>query len=199
MALITDKSVFLHAPKCGGWWVRKIFKAANIPHHEVGHEHSHFPELLQYHPIEFYKRRLIFTFIRHPLSWYQSRWTFRMKTGWEMSHPLDFACSSNNFQTFINNVLKFQPGWFTSECGNYIRNTDRVGRLENLVSDMQSILEAAGEKFDPAILRTIHRLNDSDMDGKPSKYWAQYTPELAEKVLFSERSIVERFYKDYHA
>jgi hypothetical protein len=201
MALVTEKSVFLHIPKTGGIWIRHAFYACKIHYAEVGKEHTHFPELLELKPHGYYNDRFIFAFVRHPLAWYQSRWAFRIKSGWCAAHPLDYNCASNDFRTFVDNALKYRPtGWVTKEYNNYINTIPRqinyVGRTENIVEDTLESFKLAGEKYDEKIIRSIIRANDSDLDGKPSKYWATYTPELADRVMKVEHEIIERYYNN---
>lgn len=210
MALATDKLLFLHIPKTAGVWIRQAFKALNIHHYEIGHWHSHFPynstttRLYEYKPIEFYKDKFIFTFVRHPLSWYQSRWAFRMKQGWRASHhPLDFHCASNDFCRFVENALAYRPsGWVTEEYMNFIatppKRLDFIGRTENLIDDFIMALNLAGDSVDEKILRSMPRVNDSDMDGYSSKHWARYTRDLADRVMNVESVIINRFYNDYN-
>ncbi len=201
MALVTAKAVFLHTPKTGGTWIRTAIKECGIDHYEIGDTHSHFPELLQYKSLEFFKKRKIFTFIRHPLTWYQSRWAFRIKTGWQLQHPLDYSCASNDFRQFVRNALKFRPtGWVVSEFERYL-NADQlkieVGRIEELVPDFISIMKMSGYKVPKSVLSKIPIINDGGLDGRPSGYWARYTPELASEVNMVESKIITQYYHNY--
>lgn len=209
MALATDKSLFLHIPKTGGIWVRYAIKKLGIKFWEIGDQHAHFPKygeksrLLAFHDDEYYKEKYIFTFVRHPLSWYQSRWAFRMKHGWKPGlHPLDYNCASNDFRIFVKNVLNYSPrGWVTIEYLNYLDNTpkpiDFIGKTENLTKDLITALTLAGEDFDPEIIKQLPRANDSDLDGKSSSYWATYTEDLMRGVIAAESTIISRYYHDY--
>lgn len=201
MALVTDKLVFVHIPKCAGMFFRHVFKVCKIKHYEVADQHSHFPELLRHKPESFFTDKKIVSFVRHPLMWYQSRWAFRLKHGWKPQHPLDFNCASNDFQVFVDNLLRYKPdGWFAWECKMFIDaapRVDFVGRTENLVNDTISILKLAGEKFSERAIRSMPRVNDSDMDGKSSKYWARYTPTLARRVMIVESEVINRYYSDF--
>lgn len=202
MALATDRSIFLHIPKTAGVLIRHIFKICKISYTELGEQHSHFPEILRYQSPEFFKDRFLFSFIRHPLTWYQSRWAFRVKHGWKAQHPLDYNCASNDFHTFVENVLSYKPtGWLTWECQSFIdqcpRPIDFVGRVENLIEDIITVLTLAGEKFNPNTIKNCPRVNDSDMDGKSSKYWAVYTEKLAKRVLAVESEVINKYYSGF--
>lgn len=206
MALVTDRSVFLHIPKTAGLTIRHAYLANKIPHQEIGDQHSHFPELLRYQPVKFWKQRKIFAFVRHPLAWYQSRWAFRMKHGWQLRHPLDYNCASNDFRTFVENCLAYKPdGWFSWECRSYIdevsthldRPVDFVGRSEQTIADLTEFLELAGEKFSSKVLGSLPRVNDSDLDGYPSHHFATYSENLLRRVLVAEAEVVNRYYSGF--
>jgi len=201
MALATDKLIFLHIPKTGGVFFRHALKVCKIAHEEIGAQHDHFPEITRLKPAEFFQKRKIISFVRHPLTWYQSRWAFRIKHGWRAQHPLDFNCASNDFATFVDNVLKYQPnGWFSWECRMFLSQAPRldfVGRIERLVDDTISALTMAGEKFSEKAIRAIPRINDSDLDSKPSQYWARYDDILARRVIAVEREVIAKYYSDF--
>lgn len=202
MALATEKSLFLHIPKTGGWWIRYAFKLNNIITEEVGEEHAFFPFLSDMRDDDFYKNRKIFAFVRHPVTWYQSRWTFRMKTGWKSQHPLDYNCASNDFKTFVKRCLDYEPsGWVTKEYGIYIDNVpgsiSYVGKTETMKEDFIKFANISGELIDTCILDGIPKVNKSLLDSKDSRYWAKYDENLLEEVLTAEKSIISRYYKDY--
>lgn len=212
-----NSSVFLHIPKCSGWWIRDAIKACGISHVEFGDIHSTLPELLREYHIRIrgnnldnlwcrnlldFDKRFLFMFVRHPLTWYQSRWVFRLKRGWESNHQLDFNCASNDFHAFVENAIKYKSnGWVTHEFLNFIDTTPRpvdfIGRVEYLRDDLIFALRAAGETFDESIIRTLEPVNDSNIGGFPSKYWATYTPELVRKVLAADSEIINRYYRNY--
>jgi hypothetical protein len=202
MALVTENTVFLHIPKTGGVFLKFALQLGGIKHWEVGQQHEHFPLLFKYHDREFYKDKLVYTFVRHPIKWYQSRWAFRVKHGWRLGHPLDYSCASNDFNTFLQNVLNFKPdGWcqflFYEYCKNDPELVDFVGRTENLLDDFFKVMKMANEEVDEDRIRSIPRANDSSMDEKSSGYWAKYTPEMYDKILTVENSVIQEYYPGY--
>jgi len=199
MALVTDKSLFLHIPKTGGQFVRQAFKSCGIKYTEIAGEHDHFPYLLKFKDKQFWQNKFIFAFVRHPLSWYQSRWAFRVKYGWKVQHELDFNCFSNNFETFCRNSAKYRPnGWVSWEYKIYIEQCpkpcDFVGKTENLINDTIMAFRLAGEKFSEKTIRNIGIINDSSMDGKSSSYWAKYTPNLESLMASVESDAISKYY-----
>ncbi len=204
MALILPKSVFIHIPKTGGNWVREALQRAELPIKEARHRY-HVTELRPAKPHccqhsrlrdvseEDRSGRISFAFVRHPLSLYQSWWAFKMQTGWNDVFEFERLCKSETFPEFLEKVLKHFPGW----AGKIFNQIDvdgiqMIGRQENLTEDLIAILRAAGEEFDPDVIRNMPHTN---VVGTLSKWQerAQYTPELERAVLESEREALERF------
>lgn len=201
MALASDKFVFLHIPKTGGMWASSVLRKVSLTF-MLGHQHSHFPQLLEFNAEDWYNERFIFTIVRHPITWYQSVWAFRMKSGWKMNHPLDANCASNDFHTFVSNVLSYKPdGWVTWLYDQYIQyvpnGIDFVAKIENGSRDLKTALSMTNIKYDENIIDNLPRINDSDMDGKSSKHWAKYTPELFDRVMAVESKAISRYYGNY--
>ena len=200
MALVLPNSVFLHCPKTGGWWVRNAVRDLGIPTSELGHEHSNFKSgLLKLQPPEWWANRTVFLFVRHPLSWYQSIWAFRLKHGWSMIHPLDFNCASNCFPTFVERALEWWPdGWVGRTFAEFSGVPEDVrlvvGHQERLRQDLGDILRMTGDIVGKLRMDTPPA-NDSNMDGLSSAELAVYPPELRRKVLRAERGMLGRWYR----
>lgn len=202
MALVLPKSAFVHVPKTAGLFVRAAIKRAGIKTYEFGEQHTHFPQLLTFRDRKFWRKKLVFSFVRHPLTWYQSRWAFRLKTGWQMKHPLDYHCACNDFGGFIRNCYSHFPhGWVTEEYKNYLESEPElisfVGRQETVVADLLSVLEQAGETFNARTIKSTPRTNESLLDGLTSQQIAVYSPELVAMVLEMEAETIEKYYKDW--
>lgn len=190
MALALPHSVFFHIPKTGGGWVRRAIAQAGIPAVERGRcprmgsvRHSGFEEADT-------RGKFTFTFVRHPLDWYASFWSFRMFTGWRTEEPLE-SCMSVEFEPFIRNVLRRFPEGYLSKFYEFYLGSPPgglcfVGRTENLVEDLVKALTLAGEDFDEERLRATPRINASVL--RPL-----WSPRLREAVLRAESGILERF------
>jgi hypothetical protein len=74
---------------------------------------------------------------------------------------------------------------------------DYVARLEKGVGEVKHVLKEAGVEYKDEQVENIPRINDSDMGGHSSKYWAKYTPELFDRVMAVESKIIDRYYSDY--
>lgn len=201
MALATDKYVYLHIPKTGGVWLSYILRKISNPI-ELGHQHSHFPQLLQIYDENWYRDKYIFTMIRHPITWYQSRWAFRMKHGWHSNHPLDYNCASNDFNQFVDNALNYKPdGWYSYEVDNFTSNVpgglNNVIKLEDGLNGIIKAINEIGIEYDINVIRNVPKANDSDMGGRSSKYWAKYTTQTFDRVMMVESKIINRYYSKY--
>jgi hypothetical protein len=202
MAVATAKTVFLHAPKTGGTWVRHAMQACGLSPYFIGDQHEHFPTLLNHYPESYYRDKFVFSVVRHPATWYQSRWAFRVRNGWQPKHPLDWNTASNNFQTFVENALEYKPdGWCTWLYRQYINSVPGmvrfVGRCETLADDFLQAMRLAGEHVDERIVRNLPRVNESTTDGVTSGVLALYTPELLARVLAVENEVVQTYYRDF--
>lgn len=199
MALILPKSIYVHLMKTAGWSVRVALVRLNLAMGEIGR--SHDPACLL--PTQARTGRYIFVFIRHPLSWYRSYWSYRMQFNWKV-HPdqeitgwqtfgsvLDHECRANDFETWMRNVLAFVPEGFLSRIYRiYTEGVDFVGKVESFQEDFIRALTLAGEEFSPEVIRSAPKRNPT----RPELVKLATLPrELAEKVMASESYIIARW------
>ena len=108
-------ALFLHIPKTGGTWVEHTLGQIGIEIDQaetiegVTYRHAPLPMIRK----EF---RFTFTFVRHPLSWYESWWKFQAGL-WrvfepEVWHPQSVLerCESDDFKEFIRLWSRPEPG-----------------------------------------------------------------------------------------
>jgi len=209
MALVTDKCIFIHVQKTGGMSVRQAMHSCTGGAHESGpiesERHIGLPELLVAHPgID--TGRLVFGFVRHPLTWLSSRYHFARESGFEVQRkhrPSAAAlwissCWAPTFSEFIERYLERFPGVATQEMYRRLglwsgRPADRVGRLETLADDLPAYLAEAGETFDAAKVRAMQPVNTTTRTGDQ---YIRLPEATVNAVLQAERSLVERFYSD---
>jgi hypothetical protein len=197
MALLLENSVFLHIPKTGGMTVRKLIKENGWTTRELGHIHSDLTSgkggLGALLTRKEYRRLPCFAFVRHPRTWYRSRWAFRVIQGWKPSHPLDAACASNDFRKFIKNVIQFKPGWLTSEYKAYVKHKKIkviVGKQESLYADLIETLKACGE---PTLKLSDHRENESSFPGYRLDEIAVWDEDDYKKICDLEAWVFEEY------
>jgi hypothetical protein len=194
--LITPRTRFLHVPKTGGTWVTQALQVAGVPCQIVwtrlGPGSRGHATLEQ---TRAYSDRFSFAFVRHPLDLYRSRWAANTKDGWPMNRFLHDARSAD-FPGFVDRVIERHPGFagrhfaeFTGPAENEIAF---VGRYETLVDDLVRALDAAGENYDEAALRSYAPANRSDYQ----RHAANYDLALAERVVAVEQDAILRWYCD---
>jgi hypothetical protein len=147
---------FVHLPKTGGFWVREVMRTSLPQGRELG----------RYHSCALADRRLSFTFVRHPVTWWQSFWAFRERTpSW---HP---------------EWQRFKLGMY-SEYVDFYASVDFVGRTEHLAADLRTAYEMAGEAF-PGVL-------PPPINTSPGH--VKLAPELVCEIEAAEHSVISRFY-----
>jgi hypothetical protein len=189
-SLVTARTRFLHVPKTGGYWVTSALKAAGVtvePSEDLPF-HANLAES------QSYADRFTFAFVRHPLDWWRSYWSHRMRHGWQTDVAIDVEAGAFDFDEFIGRVVGVASGGAGSMFAEFVGaaegEIDFIGRYEHLADDLVTALRLAGEDFDETALRASPRLNESDYLRLP----ALYRRDTAERLAESERTAIGRFY-----
>jgi hypothetical protein len=192
--------VFVAIPKTGGTWVEDAIAASGVKVERLAMP----PGITMAHPLvqdiagEY---QLRFTFVRHPLTWYESYWKFQAGIwekwepgAWHPDRDLE-PCASDNFPTFVRNCIERTPAYVTRMYDWYIGPPERqfvdyVGRQEVLTDSLVGLLRGLGCDFDEAALRAYPRANVSEKRfGEP--VWSR---ELRDRVIALESRAIRRFY-----
>ena len=204
MAFLLRNSAFIHTPKTGGQWVVAALANAGVTVDRVGAVHT-TPDEVEGALAD---RRIVFTTVRHPLSWYSSMWAHRMDEQWgPINDPEWFTprwvefwaeftgrCRAESFSEFVEKCVAFYPDGFVSALYDaYTRGCNRIARYERLTEDVFGILVEAGETFDAT---RLSRTQSRNVRGQ-SQRWRRrltVTPEVERMVLDTEREAIRRFY-----
>lgn len=191
MALVLPNSVFFHVPKSGGTFVRKTLIDLGIPHEELGRPHENAIDFARRYP-DIIKNKYSFTFVRHPLTWWQSYWAHRHKNGWSLEHPMDRVCNDIDFNGYMEQVLSCEwQSHYLDICQRFVTEDVRfIGRQENLVADLETALVQANEECDLNRLGRLGVINQS-----PSET-ALYSPGIKKRVLSLHHELIEKFYPE---
>lgn len=195
MTVIMPKSVFYHVPKTGGTSIRRVlpliiegateYKKDTYNPYYLKNEHilpKDVPETKK-------KGKLSFAFVRNPLTWYQSYWKYKARNNsWDPHSPIDRACGNTDFSGFVRKTAKEYPEGLLTGILKLFDPIDFWGKIENLVEDLGSALEKAGETYDPRYRTMIEHINSSD------SHEVDLGPEELETIKKQENWVFKKFY-----
>lgn len=173
MALVGDGFIFVHVPKTGGRWVRRVTRALDIETFESGPPRPLVKRVDEIHcsiyevPPEVRAGRLMFGCIRHPVSWLKSRWAKNRNYTGPHTHWIHklLPCGLNTFLKRVidagradapSHMMLKRLGWVVEDgelIDRYEITRRRIGRTESIASDYSRFLRAAGVQFDEKALR----------------------------------------------
>ena len=203
--LLKCGAIFLHIPKTGGNWVSDVLEDNSLVFANIGGRHCGMEQLtaleklfrVSYHYSKPNKPFFKFCFVRHPLRWYES-W-YKMMKGLDWHHwnvgaedwfpPVMLnGMGDQEFNVFVRNVLQHRPGFVTEMYSWYISHgVHFVGRQENIVDDLISVLNFMNIQFDETRVRNFKPVNVS------MKMDTCWDPALQEDVERSEYTTYQRF------
>jgi hypothetical protein len=165
MAVVMDNALFLHIPKTGGEWVRQVLWDAGLETVKLHPGKQKHADLRWFKEHPEYDRPFRFAFVRHPLGWYRSYWTYQRGRGWKEIPevgltPPDPAIS---FDDFVCWMAEEHPGFLMRLYRRYIgpedNEIDYVARSEELRIDLPVALALCGSPVPYRLIDTVPRLN----------------------------------------
>jgi hypothetical protein len=188
MAVVLPNSIFFHAGRTAGHYVRQVIHEMKIPAYEVGQFHD-WPSNIKLDELD--SARLYFCFVRHPLDWLRSYWCHEMQFGWSLNEYAE-KLKSDSFAEFLCNAVEAYPdGPVLEAFYPFISQCQEVGRQEDLESDLLKILTKAKENVTPSVLKDAGVIS-VEIDPEIRKF-ATAPKALLEKVLGVEREFCRRF------
>lgn len=191
----TPRSVFYHIPKTGGTWVRKAMRNAGLDplrcnstcrHVLLGTSNAHATPAMTFKDET--RGRFSFCFIRDPVEWYPSMWSWIP----HKSKPYDGLLGdywSDDFETWVGMLLDAWPNGFVSELYSlYVNDVDFVGRTDRLEADLARALELAGETFK---VKSLHDVPPQNVRMGPP---VEMTPRLKLRIERAEKWAMERYH-----
>ena len=217
--ILKNGAIFLHVPKTGGTWIHRTLKSMDLVRGNTATKHADIDRVFTPtgntpgRIFRFYARWMtgaypgrqpfIFAFVRNPLTWYESWFKYMSRTGLQWGPAGDandlnhwHPCAGLNglgdtdFNQFVRNVIREQPGFVTQMYGGYTRSPVRfVGRMENLRDDLVRVLLEMGLAFDEQAIREAPPINTAF----ESQNTIQWEPELREQVTRLEYAGMLRY------
>lgn len=199
MAIETDKSIFYHIQKTGGSWVRVAMRNAGLKYQRserfgMTHPSCWHTEHSTPRDAKNLKGLFSYCFIRHPVSWHKSFWSYRLKYKHKKLKPIQLKDPieyhwNDNFNKYLSGILdEFPNGYLTEMFGEFIPYVDYVGKQERLVDDLIIALNAAGEIFDEDKIRGTGPVNVSKGGN------IEMAPVLYKELIKSEKEIIGAYY-----
>lgn len=190
MAIRLPKSIFLHVPKCGGTWIRRVLSACGLVKEEILNHVT--LDQLRALPSGEWKGLPAFAFVRHPASWYRSYWAYKISVGWDPNNGIDEFVQASEFEPFVRNCIRNKPGLAGWLYGLYTEGATYVGRMELIRESLIYILTQLGETFDPDL---IYRSSPENVYGLSTTLEPQcrYSPKLLAEVMEVEKEALARY------
>lgn len=199
---ILSKSKFIHIPKCGGTAIQSVlWRIGCIRDKSQVFSEPHFGHLYASQmPAD---NRINFAFVRNPVTWWHS-WYW-----WNKSQALSRfngqELKTESFDEWVHEYGPFWLGMYTTMIKRYFGEDENfpttnkvtlVGKAEHLFTDLKTILDNIGEKYDEQILDDIinKRLVLPGNEVNSQKYERGTIADSTKKIILqTEREIFTRF------
>ncbi len=190
MAVVLKNAIFLHIPKTGGEWVRKILLDCELESLKVD-KHADLLKFKQHPVLAGLSRPFRFAFVRHPLGWYRSFWTFQSRRGWKgIPEALLHPPSAMGYEDFLAWVVSHHRGFLGRLYERYVGPVDAqiefVGRTRTLRRDLAEALRRSGHVVPQRAIDTVPNMNVTGQ--KP-----QVSTSHGEALMRAEQDTCERF------
>jgi hypothetical protein len=198
MALTGEWGCFVHVPKTGGQYVRRVLNTTIRTGREDGPSHG-FPTEHKYDNV--------FSFVREPAPWYRSYWGHRFRDSFDKKgNPGDFRRSTNDseawntlvtltlpymdtdFDKFVENVTTWLQGIYTWFVWYYFAPHVTMRPFEFEADDYLRRLGANPDKVD------IVNSGISRMEGVADYWPLEISEETRNKIIKAEPRIYKRWY-----
>jgi hypothetical protein len=203
---------YLHIPRTGGTWLGKAAIAVKLrqaSRYSVACSRSRSAGICKHYPLCEYEDDFLdkidfsFTFVRHPVPYYESAWRWMMsnrrqsRNKWGLVFPWNVPVRHFNFDfnVWVAQMLQHEPGWvsrmYETYCGRPGSEIlDFVGRTETLAKDFATVLDRVGCKYRRYRLAYMATTRINSLE-QPFVW----DPKLKQQVIQTERPAIERFYE----
>lgn len=197
------KTVFIHAAKTGGTFFREQLNKYGVKNEEIGEKHDDYKRVMALLDVDVN----MFGFIRHPFSWYVSRWAYAKMTyfyqklqAFPIEHPIHkhwMADTWNdNLNTFIDTTTQLYPDGVCTEYFNKMfGDVVDVHRYEDIKTSTGHLLQSFGiaELFEITMMNMNSAKPILSSDSVPKNI----TLESKRKIMRAEERFIENYYPGY--
>jgi len=189
-----SRILFIHIPKTGGSWVEQAMESGGVEFEAIA-DVPH-PERALLNTCD----RFVFGFVREPLSWYRSVWTFHRRLP-QLDWPPITDSIDLDFPHFLEEIAEKSPGYLAAYYRQFVGppndEIDFIGHHEQLADELVTALRLAGQDFDEDALRAKPRVNRSlRKETMPGVVVPDCPATLKARVMESEHEVYERFYME---
>lgn len=206
-ALIEEKILFIHIPRCGGSWFYETMNNARVNFCGIGFKHGNYIANKNIFDLLKNKKIKSLSFIRHPAEWYKSYYELKNRGAmginrkwdlygqdyqWHPTWDIDNECSADTFDGFINNCINKMPSFVSYMYDNYLKVPpigliDYVVLTKNIENEVPLIFKENNISFNKDKFINYQSFNSF----KNNKI--KYKKELLLKILESEKRSIEKF------
>lgn len=198
--VINDRYIFIHIAKTGGTFFRESLNYFGVRNYEIGIKHA------AYDP-ETHGKYIPIAFVRHPLSWYLSRWRYAVMTRFKEKTQYNSEARAHwmarvwhdDFATFcgkIANSEEFKDGKAWTYFNQMIPVEHHGGfiyRYENLIETTWQFLHfGCGLNIAQRQVQKMPR----QLDSSPIPYTVP-TVAVQQILLSHESKLINQFYPDF--
>lgn len=166
-------------PRTGGTWIQEVlsgttsFRQRGLREHISWTEIVHSPE-----PWDAWRKRTPFGFVRNPITWYQSIWTFYQIKGKKPFYPIPSPRPRESFRDFVLRISSDTPGALGFVYDYYLLGVKHIGRFENLRGELVRLMSVLGDPVHP-----------TDVLQKPPRNAASAVSEWKDRCRYDEKSL----------
>jgi hypothetical protein len=206
--IVSKYFVFVHFPKSGGSFVRKVLRET-APHEWGLREHAWHKKLSTL-PSEL-RMLPVIGYVRNPFDWYVSWYAYLREEYLRQRCTNDFFSTvsdhgARSFKETMQCILRCEmdelyadcpfPGsvfgcHFASHFGNDLANVN-IGKFEDLRADLARLLITCCTTI-PEELKTCIQSHEKVNTSRRGQYRSYYDKELRDIILQRDREVLQRF------
>jgi len=191
VAVILKNAIFLHIPKCGGEWVRRVLWNSGMEDVKLHPGRQKHSDLAWFENHLEFKRPFRFSFVRHPVSWYRSFYGYQKGRLWIPIPEIGLRPPQGlSYLAFMDWVLNYHSGFLGRLYERYVGTDENpiefIGKTRSLRTDLADALLRSGNRVPWRLIDTFPQINIS-------RVCPVSTKQLDDAIVEAERDLCVRF------